>query len=86
MTSLCKFLKTPLLKPLTFPNKEKGGSKYKLLQELILIASSNMLTEIQTGQRAFQEANLRMTGQKLSSLSRYTSHVKEGIQLYSSIT
>ena len=79
MASLCRFLKTPLLNPLTFLKKDKGGSKDKSLQEDISIVSSKMLTEIQIGQREFQVATLRMTGQKLSSLSRYTSHVKGGI-------
>lgn len=86
MASPCQFLKTPLLKYLTFPKKEKGGSKGRSLQKDISINSSNMHIEIQTGQNPFHAAILIMIWQKLSCLSRYTSLVKGRIQLCSSIT
>ena len=35
MASLCRNMKTPLLKPLTFPKKERGGLKGRLLHEEI---------------------------------------------------
>ena len=58
MASLCMLMKTPLLKPLNFPKKEKCGSRDKLSQEVISIASSRMLAEIQTEKKESQEATL----------------------------